>query len=125
AVARGEQELGGADQLFVIEMLLLGRVWLRFRHRARWRVFAELVRGELAVEGGHMLRAGAVPFGGGSGVARCFGGAAAPISRSRHQADGRIGLSACASNSCAAASYWFFLRRQRASSKATPGSERH
>src|SRR5436190_784886 len=41
------------------------------------------ISGELAVEGGHMLRAGAVPFGGGSGVARCFGGAAAPVSRSR------------------------------------------
>src|SRR5437660_790339 len=83
SIERFATELAGADQLFVIEMLLLGRVWLRFRHRAGWRVLPELVRGELAVEGGHMLRAGAVPFGRGSGVARCFGGAAAPVSRPR------------------------------------------
>ena len=63
-----EEDPGGAHQLVVVEPGEFGSIGHRLGHRARRRVVAEFVGGELAVEGGHVIGPGGVPFRGEVGL---------------------------------------------------------
>ena len=82
-VAELEENPGGANHFVIVELGQLRGVGHRLRHRPRRRVVPELVRGELAVEGGHVIGPGGVPFCRELGFALRLGGASAPITGPR------------------------------------------
>src|ERR1700738_5318399 len=55
AVAQLEKDSGGTNHLAVVELRALRGIRDGLGHMTRWRITAQFVRGELPIDGGHVI----------------------------------------------------------------------